>query len=209
MKPELQATLIKRFPMLYRGYYKSMRETCMCWGFDVGDGWYPIIYSLSLAIEDELKRVHPWYVRRYWRQLEWLSERWNEALWFVLRRVKSDLFEGKPVPYTKIIERDTLRGKIYCFLLGLLRHPRYFSVTQVKEKFGSLRYYTGWETEAMSKYISVACHASANTCEVCGSWGKRNSMGWISCLCDKCRKEYNEERGIVADENDGDDEDEG
>jgi hypothetical protein len=28
----------------------------MCWGFDHGDGWFDLIWMLSLAIEDELKQ---------------------------------------------------------------------------------------------------------------------------------------------------------
>jgi len=44
-------TLLKDFPKLYRQYYLPMTETCMCWGFDVGDGWYDLIYQLSQKLE--------------------------------------------------------------------------------------------------------------------------------------------------------------
>lgn len=206
MKPELQAKLMKRFPFLYRGRYKSMRETCMCWGFDVGDGWYPLIYNLSLAIEEELTKIYPWYVRRYWRQLEKASDLWNKGVWFIAKKVKPDVVNGKPVPFTEILEKKTIRGKIYRFLLARLRHLYLFEVRQVKEKFGTLRYYTNWETDAISDFISVACRASHNTCEICGSWGKLNSWGWINCLCEKHRKEYNEERGITDEDEDEDEE---
>jgi hypothetical protein len=42
-----------------------MTQTCMCWGFDHGDGWFEIIWQLSLAIEEELGYSWPrerWYL---------------------------------------------------------------------------------------------------------------------------------------------------
>src|SRR5215469_10089273 len=54
MNQELTDKLLKRFPVLYQDYYSPMNQTCMCWGFDHGDGWFDIIWQLSLAIEDEL-----------------------------------------------------------------------------------------------------------------------------------------------------------
>jgi ribosomal protein L37AE/L43A len=47
MKKELQDTLLTDFPELYRQFYLPKDQTCMCWGFDTGDGWYEIIYKLS------------------------------------------------------------------------------------------------------------------------------------------------------------------
>lgn len=45
------------FPRLYRDASKDMRETCMCWGFACGDGWFRLIYELSEAIEAEARKV--------------------------------------------------------------------------------------------------------------------------------------------------------
>ena len=59
--------------------------------------------------------------------------------------------------------------------------------TQVKEKFGDLRFYMSDETEAISEAIRIAEQKSAVTCECCGKPGKLNSGGWITCLCDECR----------------------
>jgi hypothetical protein len=39
-----------------------MIQTCMCWGFDHGDGWFEIIWQLSLAIEEELN--YSWLRKR-------------------------------------------------------------------------------------------------------------------------------------------------
>lgn len=47
MNKENTLKLLKDFPDLYQDYYRSMKETCMCWGFDCGDGWFKLIYNLS------------------------------------------------------------------------------------------------------------------------------------------------------------------
>lgn len=52
MNKELQQKLYNDFPDLYRQKDWSMKETCMVWGFDVGDGWYDIIYDLSKKITE-------------------------------------------------------------------------------------------------------------------------------------------------------------
>jgi hypothetical protein len=58
------------------------------------------------------------------------------------------------------------------------------SVQQVKEKFGSLRFYIGFGNENMFELINKAEHESARTCECCGRKGKiRSIKGWLACLC--------------------------
>jgi hypothetical protein len=43
--------LLKDFPNLYKQYYLSPDQTCMCWGFGCGDGWFNILYKLSVDLE--------------------------------------------------------------------------------------------------------------------------------------------------------------
>ena len=50
MKKENTEKLLKDFPKLYRQHSLPMTETCMCWGFDCGDGWFDVIYDLSKEI---------------------------------------------------------------------------------------------------------------------------------------------------------------
>ena len=42
--------LLGRYPKLYQGYNLPMTETCMCWGFECGDGWFRLIDQLSADI---------------------------------------------------------------------------------------------------------------------------------------------------------------
>ena len=51
MSPELDDALCRDFPLLYRQRHGSMRETLMCWGFECGPGWEPLIRRLSEKLE--------------------------------------------------------------------------------------------------------------------------------------------------------------
>ena len=56
---------------------------------------------------------------------------------------------------------------------------------QVKEKFGTLRFYVGLSTEAIDARIAEAEAESARTCETCGGPGERSEdeerVGWRRC----------------------------
>lgn len=55
---------------------------------------------------------------------------------------------------------------------------------QVKEKFGSLRFYVDNCDEYVDAVIAMAEDASGRTCEVCGGPGRTRGGGWIRTLCD-------------------------
>lgn len=57
---------------------------------------------------------------------------------------------------------------------------------QVKEKYGTLRFYIDYGTAEAYDYIYEAEARSAYTCEACGAHGKRREGPWIETLCDKC-----------------------
>jgi len=79
---------------------------------------------------------------------------------------------------------------------------------QIKEKFGSLRFYYHFEDnpklEDLKKSVTDIKNAvrpasyirgaidftqslSSSVCENCGAPGKINRGGWVKCLCDECR----------------------
>lgn len=58
---------------------------------------------------------------------------------------------------------------------------------QVKEKFGTLRfYYTGGD-DYIRGMVSMAEAMSGVTCEVCGKPGETNYGGWIKTRCEEHR----------------------
>lgn len=55
---------------------------------------------------------------------------------------------------------------------------------QVKEKFGTLRFYADGGDEFTRSAIWFAEALSGDICEVCGDPGERRNTGWIRTLCD-------------------------
>lgn len=51
MNKALDKALVEDFPILYRDRYGDVKETCMAWGFEVRDGWEPVIRRLSAMLE--------------------------------------------------------------------------------------------------------------------------------------------------------------
>lgn len=63
--------------------------------------------------------------------------------------------------------------------------------SQVKEKFGTLRFYCSVYNDASMELIDQAEKESGYICEVCGQAGlTRWDLGWVRTLCDKHLKEY-------------------
>jgi hypothetical protein len=60
-------------------------------------------------------------------------------------------------------------------------------ITQVKEKFGGLRFYVAAATDEVFDVIEAAEAESLTICEDCGVPGRpRTERIWIRTLCDKC-----------------------
>lgn len=59
---------------------------------------------------------------------------------------------------------------------------------QVKEKFGTLRFYFDGGDEAIHGMVELAEYMSSVTCEECGKPGKLRGGGWVRTLCDKHAK---------------------
>lgn len=67
--------------------------------------------------------------------------------------------------------------------------------TQVKQKFGSLRFYYSYYNKVIDELIWEACSRSAETCEQCGSNNNvTQTKGWISPLCEDCMYKYMKEK---------------
>ena len=213
MNNELTQRLVTRFPVIYQDYRSPMTQTCMCWGFDHGDGWFEIIWQLSLAIEEEL--AYSWMRERWYLLKKSLSRRWNKFIYTVSpithdkRRQEGSGTTEDPYRWVVVAEaeRDWLArlasrlfsrepSRDYGSRIATLQHLGFkafvhhpytgFAVVQVKEKYGTLRLYCPG-TPAIDKYIRLAERLSAVTCEDCGKPGQANESDWISTLCDECR----------------------
>jgi hypothetical protein len=65
-------------------------------------------------------------------------------------------------------------------------HPQVVAF-QVKEKYGTLRFYTCGSDERQYGMISFAEHESGYICEVCGLPGEINEAGWMYTRCEEHR----------------------
>lgn len=59
---------------------------------------------------------------------------------------------------------------------------------QIKEKFGTLRFYLTSGTDEMWDIVAEAERKSAFICEECGAKGKLRGKGWLYTACNKCDK---------------------
>ena len=72
-----------------------------------------------------------------------------------------------------------------------------YRISQIKQKFGGLRYYfdSSYDFEniihdVMDSVVQAAEARCAYTCEVCGTGGRlRNNSGWYKTLCDEHAKD--------------------
>ena len=134
MKKELDEALCAKYPKIFANRNGDMRETCMCWGFECGDGWYTLLDELCEKL-------------------------------------------------TVLVDKG-VASKIIA--------------DQVKEKYGTLRFYVSTEGDPhmiVEDVIAIAERQSSITCEVCGEYGQITSDdGWLSVRCKKHREE--EENGV-------------
>jgi hypothetical protein len=205
MEKELEDKLVKDFPILYRDSNASMQETCMCWGFP-SRGWYNLIYDLSKTLETIAeKQPSPPEQNIIQKKLYPYVESFSD----LLREKKYRFWHKKPVAKTrlqkiKIWFTDHKYSKYvpawyWLKIYGYFMPPEdnRLKATQVKEKFGSLRFYTNLSSPEIDKAIRNAEALSCVTCEECGQSGCMRSDGWIVTMCDQCYKKYQEKRNEI------------
>lgn len=63
-----------------------------------------------------------------------------------------------------------------------------YMITQIKEKYGQLCWYTNFTTEDLEKVMRKYEDLSKRTCIVCGKPAEFITLGWISPYCGDCIK---------------------
>lgn len=183
MNRELDAQLVKDHPLLFASRRAGMRTTAMCWGFECGDGWYELLKEAADKLEPmcreiyekEAAREKPYY--KYIRNAVTPFARWPKPFNVVGSLIWKALY--KTVDF---IQPNVYGNAIYYFGEPPCR------ASQVKEKFGTLRFYMTSQTQEMDVVIKEAERKSAITCEQCGKKGKLYSKGWCYTACAVCNK---------------------
>jgi hypothetical protein len=188
MKKELDEALVAKYPKIFKYRHAPMTHTAMCWGFDCGDGWYNIVDVLCGNIQHHVDQKRKDRARVL---------RFNRALKRALAGDTHPLqmhftFGNKTEPDEWAIEYSN-KAIANAEFKEVPPHMPHITASQVKEKFGGLRFYTNGFTDTIDGMIRMAESMSYRTCEVCGSPGRSNNYGWISTLCDTHRLERGED----------------
>lgn len=79
---------------------------------------------------------------------------------------------------------------------GIEDHPR---AAQVKEKFGTMRFYMTSYSEEIEKVISEAEAEASNICEACGKPGELYTSGfWLKTLCQESADVENAKEDLIS-----------
>jgi hypothetical protein len=175
---ELDEFLCKSYPKMFVNRNGDMKQTCMVWGFETGAGWGNILMSLCAGIQ--------WHIDQA-RKSRATALRYNRALKKALDGDTSALIKhythgAAGSEYTmKYVNADIARGeKAFRPVEPKIQQV---VVSQVKEKFGTLRFYYSGGDAHIDGLVSMAEAMSACTCEECGAPGRRSTGGWISVRC--------------------------
>jgi len=182
MKEELDSYLCTTYPKMFVNRNASMQETAMCWGFCCGDGWFQILRNLCQNIQSHI---------------DWKNSQ---------RQVQIDLFNAREQGFDSVLKLCQGRSafasdwdheraeEIMANSVVIPDEIPQVVVAQVKEKFGTLRFYYDGGDEYISGLVRMAESMSGVTCEECGAPGTTNGGGWVRTLCEKHEAEYQQRR---------------
>ena len=179
MKQELDTLLCEKYPKMMVNRNKDMKETCMCWGFECGDGWYNILNQLM----DNIQHHIDWKEK----QRKWAMD-YNEMA-AQAKAGNFDLFEEtmKGLPNDEYKEKRLAEIVAGDFRTVPESIPQ-VTLDQVKEKFGTLRFYYSGGDDYIRGMVSLAESMTSVTCESCGNIGESRGGGWIHTYCDPCEE---------------------
>src|SRR3990167_9425532 len=85
------------------------------------------------------------------------------------------------------IECDKGWESLYLPLIALCKEHN-IQITQIKEKYGGLRFYVGYAPDWFYDLVDEAEKKSVTICESCGAPGEIRGTIWYKTLCDKCNE---------------------
>jgi hypothetical protein len=179
MKQELDKLLCEKYPKMMVNRNKNMQETCMCWGFECGDGWFNILDQLMGNIQHHID----------WKEKQRIGAiKYNE----MATQAKAGNFELFEETMKALPNDEYKEKRLAEIVAGDFRQvPKSIpqvTLDQVKEKFGTLRFYYSGGDDYISGMVSLAESMTGVTCESCGNIGESRGGGWIHTYCTPCEE---------------------
>ena len=116
----------------------------------------------------------------------WCPKLYKEGMIFECGIGWYNLLHDLSLKIEKVLEREAENCKLH---EGEENEYDEMFAIQVKEKYGTLRFYMSRETDEVSALIDKAEALSSQTCEICGVPATVRGTTWFSVRCDKCYKE--------------------
>ena len=170
MQNELDNRLFDKYPKIFRNSH----------GFEIDNGWYNIVDKLCNNIQSHID---------WGRKTRSRALRFNRALKRAIAGDRTSItnfyFYKGEVPVDHWIGdriNQHIRDEEYREVPEIVQQV---VAVQVKEKFGTLRFYYSGGNEYVSGLVAMAESMSGVTCERCGTLGKLRGRGWIKTLCEQ------------------------
>lgn len=154
MKHELDAALVKDFPLTFARSSHG-REPWSMFGFECGDGW-------EASIRKTAEKLEP-------------------LIAIAILETALPNFLHKITP--KFLIKTLAKIAPDALLLFISQEYGYFRTAQLKEKFGTGRWYLSCGTEEMHDLVEAWELETDTICETCGKPGELRGHGWLYTAC--------------------------
>ena len=177
MKQELQEKLTTQYAELFGD--RTSRNPFPMFGIECGDGWYDLLNHLCSVITSQIDNTkrHNRFAVEYNQILE--NTRQGIWDWNEISKYFGSVTEERREQFKAEMELKSPR-KLYpdCEVV----------ITQIKEKFGGLRFYYDGGDEYIAGAVHLAESMSYKICEQCGEKGDLRGVQWLYTACDQHTK---------------------
>jgi hypothetical protein len=170
MQNELDNRFFDKYPKIFRNPH----------GVEIDNGWYNIVDKLCNNIQSHID---------WGRKTRARALRFNRALKRAIAGDRTSItnfyFDKREVTVDHWISdriNQHIRDEEYREVPEIVQQV---VAVQVKEKFGTLRFYYSGGNEYVSGLVAMAESMSGVTCERCGTPGRLQGRGWIRTLCEQ------------------------